>query len=207
VGLFLPRGGSRPLSAVEKWHWRGFDDAVVSGLDEQHRLRGLGVHSTIRPVSIVLRPMSPSAAQAIQAGRTPEDVRVAPDYPTEFSRGIAQSVGKGSPLGPYFIHCPEDDLVLGEIDAGFVSPGLVEIGYALVPSCWGQGYATDAVRTLVSLARQVPEIVRMIAPTPLDRPTSGRVLEKAGFRLVGETEDEHEGTVVRVQRWELRLLT
>jgi RimJ/RimL family protein N-acetyltransferase len=156
---------------------------------------------------IVLRPVSPSAAQAIQAGRAPEDVRVAPDYPTEFSVGIARSVGKGAPLGPFFIHRSGDDLVVGEIGWAFVGPGVVEIGYALVPSCWGQGYATDAVRALASLARQVPEIERVIAHSPLDRPASGRVLEKAGFRLVGETEDEHEGTVLRVQRWELHLRT
>ena len=156
-----------------------------------------------RRVSVVLRPISTRAAEAILAGRVPDDVRVASDYPTEFSTGIAQNVGKDSPLGPYFVHRAEDDLVVGEIGGGFVGPGVVEIGYAIVPSSWGQGYATAAVRALASLARQVPAIERVVAHTPLDRPASGRVLHKAGFTLVVETDDEHEGTVLRVPLWEL----
>jgi hypothetical protein len=33
------------------------------------------------------------------------------------------------------------------------------------------------------------------------------VLEKCGFVMTGERDDEHEGQVVRVQRWELDLRT
>ena len=77
---------------------------------------------------IVLRPISASAAEAVVAGRLPPDVRVASDYPTEFSVGIARNVGGGSPLGPYFLHGVEDDVVLGEIGGGFVRPGMVEVG-------------------------------------------------------------------------------
>ena len=51
----------------------------------------------------------------------------------------------------------------------------------------------------------MPDIERMVAHNPLDRPASGRVLEKAGFRLVGEFDDEHEGVGLCVQRWELVL--
>jgi RimJ/RimL family protein N-acetyltransferase len=94
-------------------------------------------------------------------------------------------------------------VVVGEIGGGFVEPGTVEIGYAVVESCRGQGYATDAVRALVGRAREVPGIVRIVAHNPLDRPASGRVLEKAGFMFVGEREDEHKGIILRVQRWEL----
>jgi len=46
--------------------------------------------------SIVLRPISASAAEAILAGRPPCDVRVAADYPTEFSAGIAHASGAGA---------------------------------------------------------------------------------------------------------------
>ncbi len=81
--------------------------------------------------------------------------------------------------------------------------GVVEIGYALVPSAWGEGHATDAVRALVALARETPTICRIQAHTPIDRPASGRVLEKAGFTCRGEFDDEHEGDVLRVFRWEL----
>lgn len=156
-------------------------------------------------MSVVLRPISRSAADALLARRAPTDVEVAADHPTEFSAGIAEAVGGGSPLGPFFVHRAQDEVVIGEIGGGFVAADTVEIGYAVVPSCWGRGYATDAVRALVDRARDVPAIERIVANTPLDRPASGRVLEKAGFTLVGEADDEHEGAVLRVKRWELAL--
>jgi RimJ/RimL family protein N-acetyltransferase len=57
----------------------------------------------------------------------------------------------------------------------------------------------------VRRARAVPEVARLVAHTPLDRPASGRVLEKAGFTPTGEVDDEHEGATIRVRRWELAL--
>src|SRR5690349_9310929 len=47
-------------------------------------------------------------------------LRVASDYPTEFSIGIAQNVGRSSPLGPYFVHRSEDDMIVGEIGGAFI---------------------------------------------------------------------------------------
>ena len=160
-----------------------------------------------RLMSVVLRRISAAAAEALRARRIPEDVRVAADYPTEFSFGVGQHAGSGSGggLGAFFLHRSEDDLVVGEIGGGFVAPGVVEIGYAVVASCWGRGYATDAVRSLLERARVVPGLVRVIAHAPLDRPASGRVLEKAGFVLVGEEQDEDDGVPIRVNRWEYAL--
>ena len=156
-------------------------------------------------MSVVLRPISRSAADALLARRTPTDVEVASDHPTEFSAGIAEAVGGDSPLGPFFMHRAQDEVVIGEIGGGFVAADTVEIGYAVVTSCWGRGFATDAVRALIDRAREVPAIERIVANTPLDRPGSRRVLEKAGFALVGEADDEHEGAAIRVKRWELAL--
>ena len=44
-------------------------------------------------MTIVLREMTRDAARAILAGERPGGVRVADDYPTEFSAGVAQYVG------------------------------------------------------------------------------------------------------------------
>jgi RimJ/RimL family protein N-acetyltransferase len=151
-----------------------------------------------------LKPISRSAAEALAAGRRP-GVPVAPGYPTEFSAGVGQSAGAGPGLGPFFIHRVEDDVVVGEIGGAFVEQDTIEIGYAIVESVWGRGHATDAVRALVVLARREPAIARVIAHTPLDRPASGRVVEKAGFMPVGEVVDEHEGAAIQVTRWELGL--
>lgn len=150
--------------------------------------------------------MSTAAAGAILDGRRPPDVRVADDFPTEFSQGVARQVGRGDgALGPFFIHRADDQVVIGEIGGGFVATGTVEIGYAVVISCWGRGFATDAVRALIARAREIRGIARLVGNHPVDRPASGRVLQKAGFTCVGETEDEHEGVRLRVLRWELSL--
>jgi RimJ/RimL family protein N-acetyltransferase len=157
------------------------------------------------PPSITLRPISAAAAAALAQGQPPPGVRVAPDYPTEFSQGVGASAGEGRALGPFFLHRAGDDVVVGEIGGAVTSPGTVEIGYAVVTSCQGRGHATDAVRALVDKARAVAGVERVVGHTPLDRPQSGRVLEKAGFTNTGEVEDEHEGVKLRVRRWQLVL--
>ena len=152
--------------------------------------------------TVVLKPISRRAAEALAAGRVP-DVRVAPGDPTEFSQGVGQHAGAGRGLGPFFIHRVEDDVVVGELGGAFVEQETVEIGYAIVESVWGRGHATDAVRELIAIARAEPTVARMVAHTPLDRPASGRVVEKAGFTPVGEVVDEHEGEAIRVIRWQV----
>ena len=52
--------------------------------------------------------------------------------------------------------------------------------------------------------RAASEVRRILAHTPLERPQSGRVLEKAGFAMVRKTDDTDEaGNVLRVKEWEL----
>jgi len=156
-------------------------------------------------VSVLLRPISAAAAEAIGSGRAPGDVRVADDYPTEFSHEVGEQGAGDDALGPFFIHRAEDDVVIGEIGASRIEPGVVMTGYALVESCWGRGHATDAVRALVERVRGADGVERIVALTPLDRPASGRVLEKAGFALIGELDHDHDGEAIRVRRWELVL--
>ena len=156
-------------------------------------------------MTVRLREMSRESADAILAGDPPQDVRVAQDYPTEFSVGVAQCVGAMGQFGPFLVHRSDDDVVVGEIGGAFVDEqGSIEIGYAVVESRWNRGYATAAVEALVTKAREASEVRRIVAHTPLERPESGRVLEKAGFAMVREIDDaDEDGNVVRVEEWEL----
>jgi ribosomal-protein-alanine N-acetyltransferase len=155
-------------------------------------------------VTIELREVTSEAAAAILAGERPADVRVADDYPTEFSTGMAQAVGTEGQFH-YFVRCLEGDVVIGEIGAAFVDgDGTLEIGYAVVESRQNRGYATAAVEALVAKLGTAPDVRRFVAHAPLTRPESGRVLEKAGFAIVGEMDDaDEEGNVMRVNEWEL----
>ncbi len=152
---------------------------------------------------IALRQISAQDAEAILTDGRPRDVRTPDDYPTEFSIGVARSVGQDGQWGSFFITRSQDDLVVGEIGGAVVEAATMEIGYAIVPSCWGRGYATEAVLRIADLARTQGGVQRIVAHAPLDRPASGRVLAKAGFDLIGEIEDPGDGTPIRVQRWEL----
>jgi RimJ/RimL family protein N-acetyltransferase len=158
-------------------------------------------------MTVRLREMSREAAHAILAGDPPHDVRVAEDYPTEFSVGVAQCVGAVGQFGPFLVHRSDDDVVVGEIGGAFVDQqGSIEIGYAIVESLRNRGYATAAIEALVAKARAASEVRRILAHTPLERPQSGRVLEKAGFSMVRETDDaDKAGNVLRVKQWELRV--
>lgn len=65
-----------------------------------------------------------------------------------------------------------------------------ELGYWIAREAWNQGYATEAARAVLSLARAIGHR-RIVAHHFLDNPASGRVLRKAGFRLTGEVAMRH----------------
>lgn len=157
-------------------------------------------------MTIVLRVMTREAADSILTGERPEGMHVAEDYPTEFSAGVAQVVGADGQFGPFFVHRSEDDVVIGEIGGAFIEEGTIEIGYAVVETQWNRGYASAAVEALVTKARDASDVHRIVAHTPIERPQSGRVLAKAGFAMVRQTEDlDEQGDVVRVTEWDLRV--
>jgi RimJ/RimL family protein N-acetyltransferase len=76
---------------------------------------------------------------------------------------------------------------------GLPEDGVVEIGYGVIPSARGRGFATEAAASLVGWARLDP---RCAAITALGvRPgntASERVLEKLGMQLVCRSESESD---------------
>jgi RimJ/RimL family protein N-acetyltransferase len=59
----------------------------------------------------------------------------------------------------------------------------VDVGYAFLPQYWSQGYASEAVSAVLTHARNMLEIGRILGITTLDNAASIRVLEKAGFKF------------------------
>lgn len=70
-------------------------------------------------------------------------------------------------------------------------PEAVELLYAVMPTQWGRGYATEIGRTLVNLAFGPLDLESVIAYTLPDNERSHRVLEKLDFAEEGEV--VHEG--------------
>lgn len=60
-----------------------------------------------------------------------------------------------------------------------------EFGYWLTPAAWGRGYATEAGRAVVDMARHALPVARLSSGHFLDNPASGRVLRKLGFQETG----------------------
>ncbi len=94
----------------------------------------------------------------------------------------------------------------GEVvgNCGFTAPpgddGVVEIAYGVAPEHQGRGYATEAARALIEYAFASGKVRIVRAHTLPTGAASIRVLEKCGFRDVGEVEDPQDGRVRRFER-------
>lgn len=63
----------------------------------------------------------------------------------------------------------------------------IELGYRLLPRCWGQGLATEAAQAVLRHAFGPLRLPYVTAFTHPPNEGSRRVLTKSGFRLVGPT--------------------
>ncbi|ATW02774.1 GNAT family N-acetyltransferase [Sphingorhabdus sp. YGSMI21] len=77
-------------------------------------------------------------------------------------------------------------VLLGSIGFGDKEEGHLELGYWIARDHWGRGYATEAGRAVLDIARALghPEIR---AEHFADNPASGKVLRKLGFRPTGHS--------------------
>ena len=63
--------------------------------------------------------------------------------------------------------------------------GETEIGYWIAPPYWGLGFATEAGRAVVSIARHTLRLPKLVSGHFVDNPASGNVLRKIGFKPTG----------------------
>lgn len=68
--------------------------------------------------------------------------------------------------------------------------GGLELGYWIARAYWGLGFATEAGRQLVRIARAM-NLPRLGAGHFVDNPASGAVLRKLGFRPTGKVVQRH----------------
>jgi RimJ/RimL family protein N-acetyltransferase len=75
--------------------------------------------------------------------------------------------------------------LIGGAGLGHRPDGEIELGCWIARSCWGLGYATEATRAMIAVARDSLRLPKLTAGHFLDNPASGRVLEKIGFAPLG----------------------
>lgn len=143
---------------------------------------------------LVLRPMTVSEAEQVVAGEPDGDARWAPGYPTFGDVSAARrflatcaDTGDPGPFGNYEIRRREDGQVIGGV--GFHGPvdgnGSVTIGYGLIPSARGNGYASEALRGLLLFARS-RGVIRVKGDADHDNIASQHVMTAAGMRPAGQ---------------------
>lgn len=81
--------------------------------------------------------------------------------------------------GPYLVES-ESGLLLGGTGLELMSPTQATTGYVFARDAWGQGYATEALRAMINLARQLG-LSELHAHCHVAHTRSQRVLEKGGF--------------------------
>ncbi|HWW02446.1 MAG TPA: GNAT family N-acetyltransferase [Candidatus Acidoferrum sp.] len=122
---------------------------------------------------------------------------VSPDWLAQIQVATLADVWKH---GFVLVHLA-DNAVIGA--GGYKGPpdaeGIVEIGYAVAPGYQGRGYATEAAAALVAYALGSGRVRTVRAHTLPKANPSTKVLEKCGFKCLGEVIDPEDGAV---WRWE-----
>jgi ribosomal-protein-alanine N-acetyltransferase len=115
-----------------------------------------------------------------------------------------QSATEPDPWSWGFAVVDRENMVIG-MAAFKGAPGpdrTVEIAYGISPAYQGRGYATEVALGLIEFARESGRVSLVCAHTLPTNDPSKRVLEKCGFKLIGEVMDPEDGLVLR---WELLL--
>ncbi|MGW3301368.1 GNAT family N-acetyltransferase [Streptomyces rubiginosohelvolus] len=134
---------------------------------------------------LVLRCWTSQEAAAVLEGS--RSTRWADDFPAEGDRVIAGLFGERpawfDAYGHRLVVERGSGLVVGSIGL-FWPPGegVIGIGYGIVASRRGRGYATEATRALAEFALTAVEVHTVSADVEGANPASVRVLEKAGFQ-------------------------
>ncbi len=81
--------------------------------------------------------------------------------------------------GPYLVES-ESGLLLGGTGLDLMGPDQAMTGYVFARDAWGKGYATEVLRAMINLTRQLG-IAELHAHCHVAHIPSQRVLEKCGF--------------------------
>lgn len=147
-----------------------------------------------RTERLMLRPAWPEDAAALAAAIGHEAVaRMLSRVPYPYGLADAASwtaAPRGAEEPRFVIESLEGGRprLIGGIGLSDMRGDTANLGYWLTPSAWGRGYATEAGRAIVAMARHALPVSRLTASHFIDNPGSGRVLRKLGFRQTGTSE-------------------
>ncbi|MEU4212369.1 GNAT family N-acetyltransferase [Streptomyces sp. NPDC026206] len=141
---------------------------------------------------LVLRSWSTAEVDAVLHGTRLAHWAV--DFPAEGDQVIAglftEHAGWLGEYGHRQVIERDSGLVVGSVGL-FWPPadGELEIGYGIVATRRGRGYAPEATRALTEFALTAPGVHTVYATVEPSNPPSVRVLEKAGFQRVSSEQN------------------
>ena len=148
-----------------------------------------------RTTRLLLRPSWPEDAAELHAAIADEGiVRNLARAPWPYTPGDAVSFAAldHDPIYPNFLLMLRTDgapRIVGSCGLG-ERGGEAELGYWIARPYWGLGFASEAARAVVGVAKAIGH-QRLIAGHFTDNPASGHVLRKLGFNATGKTELRH----------------
>lgn len=139
---------------------------------------------------LTLRPGWPEDAPALASAIGHEAVvSKLKRAPWPYTLGDAEAA-LAAPCGPHearflIVERSGAHRLIGGIGLRREAHGDHELGYWLAYDAWGRGYATEAGRAVIDVARHALGLRRIVAHHHVDNPASGRVLHKLGFVATG----------------------
>lgn len=144
-----------------------------------------------RTERLLLRPGwaedAPALFEAINDQAIPRNLASAP-WPYTLADAEAFLATERSDDEPSFLvfrRTAGEPRLIGAAGLGRRPDGEIELGYWIARAHWGLGFATEAARAVVGIARDGLRLPRLQAGHFSDNPASGRVLRKIGFTPSG----------------------
>jgi len=103
---------------------------------------------------------------------------------TEAFVAFSQAEWARWPTGPLLVFARDGGRLLGATGLVMETPHSAATGYVFARDAWGQGYATESLAAMVTLAAELG-MTRLHAQCHTEHRASVRVLEKCGFELEG----------------------
>lgn len=148
--------------------------------------------TTLRTARLTLRPFAVADAERVLEIQSNWNVtrmlRMAPSPQTlDLTRAwLGSHAGERRSGQGYRFAVTLEGRIIGCADVDEIADGAGVIGYWLDEAAWGRGFATEAASAVVDFAFQRLGLERLASGRAADNDASGQVLEKLGFRRVGE---------------------
>ena len=155
-------------------------------------IEAIEVHGTVelRTARMVLRRYRPEDAEPLyrRLGADPETARYSGWNPyatlDTAEDAVRRFIDGYDDAHVYAWVMDSDDVVIGTIGAYDYREGQIEVGFSVVRSWQGRGLATEALKKVLEYLTENEGIACVRAWCAAENAASGRVLEKAGMRLV-----------------------